>query len=208
MVPIVRYGAPGLLPHGRAPVDCDNLVSLSGGCERLIMLARPLLATPVPWFDKSRPPLLFPVLERPCMPGLLPNRTIVPIDFSDLSFAALDRALEISDPAGTVEVVHVLPEMAANDPATLYGAATDQTRMKTVEGLLREKLEERKLGHVPVHVLLGDAGNEIADFAKQYEADLIVIPSHGYGFFKRVLLGSVAERVIRLAHCPVLVLRS
>ena len=45
------------------------------------------------------------------------------------------------------------------------------------------------------------------NFAKSEGADLIVIPSHGYGFFKHLLLGSVAERVVRLAHCPVLVLK-
>ena len=46
------------------------------------------------------------------------------------------------------------------------------------------------------------------DYAKKEHADLIVISSHGYGFLKHLLLGSVAERIVRLAHCPVLVLRT
>jgi nucleotide-binding universal stress UspA family protein len=50
-------------------------------------------------------------------------------------------------------------------------------------------------------------GTEIAEYADEIGADLIVIPSHGYHGVKRLLLGSVAERVIRAAHCSVLVLR-
>ena len=56
-------------------------------------------------------------------------------------------------------------------------------------------------------VLFGNPGLEIADYAKNIQADLIVIPSHGYHGVKRFVLGSVAERVIRHAECSVLVLR-
>jgi nucleotide-binding universal stress UspA family protein len=47
----------------------------------------------------------------------------------------------------------------------------------------------------------------IADLAKELNANLIVMPSHGRSGVSRLLLGSVAERVLRLANCPVLVLR-
>ena len=53
----------------------------------------------------------------------------------------------------------------------------------------------------------GDPGLMIADYAADVQADLIVMPSHGYHGVKRLLLGSVAERVLRHANCPVLVLR-
>ena len=56
-------------------------------------------------------------------------------------------------------------------------------------------------------VLTGDAGLATADYASQVNADLIVVPSHGYHGVKRFLLGSTAERIIRHAHCSVLVLR-
>ena len=46
-----------------------------------------------------------------------------------------------------------------------------------------------------------------ASFAQEKHAELIVIPSHGRTGITRLLIGSVAERVVRLAHCPVLVLR-
>ena len=48
----------------------------------------------------------------------------------------------------------------------------------------------------------------ITELAAELKADLIVLPSHGRTGLKRLLIGSVAERVVRLAHCPVLVLRS
>ena len=141
------------------------------------------------------------------MSGLHSKKTVVPIDFSDLSFSALDRAIEIAGEQGDVHVIHVLAELTAMEPGNLYGTVTDQTRVASVEKHLRDRLADEKYSRVTVHAMLGDAGREITTFAKREDADLIVIPSHGYGFFKHMVLGSVAERVVRLAHCPVLVLR-
>lgn len=141
------------------------------------------------------------------MAGLHPTKTIVPIDFSDLSFSALDRAVEIAGDA-EVHAIHALVELTAMEPGNLYGTVSDESRIESVEKHLREKLVDDKYAHVKVHGVVGDPGREITSFAEQAGADLIVIPSHGYGFFRHLMLGSVAERVVRLAHCPVLVLRS
>ncbi len=62
-------------------------------------------------------------------------------------------------------------------------------------------------GRLELHILEGDPGHEIVKLADTLKADLIVMPSHGRTGLAHVLIGSVAERVIRLAHCPVLVLR-
>ena len=142
------------------------------------------------------------------MAGLIPKRTVVPIDFSDLSYAALDRAIEIAGSNGDIQVIHVLTELSTMEPGNLYGTVTDEERIKAAEEFLEKKLADKKSAHLSVHAVVGDAGREIAAFAERESADLIVIPSHGYGFFKHMFLGSVAERVIRLAHCPVLVLRA
>jgi nucleotide-binding universal stress UspA family protein len=142
------------------------------------------------------------------MSGLHPQKTIVPIDFSDLSFEALDRAVEIAGDDGEIHVIHVLVQLSLMEPGLMYGTPTDQERIAEVEKTLREKLTDKKYAGVKIHALVGEAGREIAEFAEREKADLIIIPSHGYGFFKHALLGSVAERVVRLAHCPVLVLRS
>ena len=60
---------------------------------------------------------------------------------------------------------------------------------------------------VDFQVRFGDPGREIAAFAEKLHAELIVMPSHGRTGLSRSLIGSVAERVVRLAHCPVLILK-
>ena len=142
------------------------------------------------------------------MTGLSPKRTVVPIDFSDLSHQALDKAIEIAGKEGEVLVIHVLTELSTMEPGNLYGTVTDEDRIKSAQEFLRKKLADDKYARVSFHAVVGDAGREITSCAERESADLIVIPSHGYGFVKHLLLGSVAERVVRLAHCPVLVLRS
>lgn len=142
------------------------------------------------------------------MSGLTAKVTVVPVDFSDLSYSALDQALEIAGTTGAVHIIHVLSELSTMEPGNLYGSITDETRIEATSKYMREKFSESKYGDVHVHVAVGDPGREISAYAGKQNADLIVLPSHGYGFFKNILLGSVAERVIRLAHCPVLVLKS
>ncbi|TWT91266.1 universal stress protein [Stieleria varia] len=141
------------------------------------------------------------------MSGLRPQKTLVPIDFSDLAYDALERALEITDPDGYVDVVHVLPILSAMELGYLYGNLTDDSRIAHVTKILKERFAAVKYDRVELHIAIGDPGSHIAELAKQLKTDLIVIPSHGYGFLKHLLLGSTAERVIRLATCPVLVLR-
>ncbi|EMI18450.1 UspA domain-containing protein [Rhodopirellula maiorica SM1] len=142
------------------------------------------------------------------MSGLNAKRIVVPVDFSDLSIDAVDTALNIVGETGSVDVIHVLPNLPAMEYGNLYGTVTDESRIKHVKLKLRERLSEAKHAATTIHVAIGDAGREIVAFAENEDADLIVMPSHGYGFVKHILLGSVAERVVRLAHCPVLVLRS
>lgn len=141
------------------------------------------------------------------MAGLLPKKTIVPIDFSELSIEALDRALEITDPDGEVHVIHVLAALSVMEPGLIYGTESDEERIKGALRRMDEILTDEKYANVTKAVNVGDPGHEIADYAELNKADLIVIPSHGYGVIRHILLGSVAERVVRLAHCPVLVLR-
>jgi nucleotide-binding universal stress UspA family protein len=142
------------------------------------------------------------------MSGLKANRIVVPVDFSDLSFSAVDQACGIVEDAGTVEVIHVLSVLPASEIGGIYDSYTDEKRIEFANQQIQERLVKGKNKKVAVTVLVGDPGQEIAAFAALKEADMIVMPSHGYGFVKHLLLGSVAERVVRLAHCPVLVLRN
>lgn len=142
------------------------------------------------------------------MPGMTSENTVVPIDFSDLSYAALDRALDIKSGTGTIHVIHVLSALSTMEPGNLYGTITTESRIASTKVHLKEKLSGEKYKDVQVHVTIGDAGREIAKFAKEVEAELVVLSSQGQGFLEHLLVGSVAERVVRLAACPVLVLRS
>jgi nucleotide-binding universal stress UspA family protein len=135
------------------------------------------------------------------------NRVVVPVDFSDESLAAVDTALAFVDDPQQVHVIHVLPELEPTEPGVIWNTIDDASRKKNVEEALRERLADERFQGLHFVVTIGDPGHEIADLAADQQADLIVMPSHGRRGLRRVLLGSVAERVLRLAHCPVLVLR-
>ena len=132
---------------------------------------------------------------------------VVPVDFSDESFAALDTALEIAASPGGVHVIHVLPELSPLEPSELWETLDEQSRAEHAEKALRKRLDMPAYAGIQTEVLFGDPGHLIANRAKELEADLIVMPSHGRTGLAHLLIGSVAERVVRLAHCPVLVLR-
>lgn len=142
------------------------------------------------------------------MAWLPKNRVLVPVDFSDMSLAAVDTALQLVRVPTDVIVVHVLQDLAPLEPGELWTAVDTAARVQRVALALRERLAGVEHADVRIDVLVGDPGHEIADFAAREHVDLIVIPSHGRTGLTRLLIGSVAERVVRLSHCPVLVLRS
>jgi nucleotide-binding universal stress UspA family protein len=133
------------------------------------------------------------------------KKVIVPVDFSDDSLA--DTALQLVREPRDVVVAHVLQEISVLEPTEGWPPIDTPSRVRRVTDSLRERLESAGHSAVKLLVLVGDPGHEIADLAASEQADLIVLPSHGRTGLKRLLIGSVAERVVRLAHCPVLVLR-
>ena len=138
----------------------------------------------------------------------LPRKTvIVPIDFSEDSFLALDAAQELIAEPGHLHLVHVLPIITPNDPGVIWEMIDDQSRSMHAELALRKELAQRSGGDCQAAIRFGDPGHQIADYAQEAHADLIVISSHGQTGLTRLLLGSVAEKVVRVAHCPVLVLK-
>ena len=138
----------------------------------------------------------------------LPKKTVVvPVDFSEKSIAAVDAALELVDDPSSLHLVHVLPILAATEPGVVWDTVSDDTRREHAEKALREQFPDDKYPGVRFAIAFGDAGHEITAHADRIQAELIVLPSHGRTGLTRLLIGSVAERVCRLAHCPVLVLR-
>ena len=137
---------------------------------------------------------------------------VCPVDFSEGSENALDKAVELARALGAaIELVHVyqvpvfaLPDapMTAMDP-TLVTQIEKQSRKLLEDALLRLRAKAPDL-QVNAHLLQGMPAESIVEFAQSAGATMIVIGTHGRRGFQRFLLGSVAERVVRTAHVPVL----
>ncbi len=141
------------------------------------------------------------------MNALTTSKILVPIDFSEQSFAAVDTALDIAKDASSVHVAHILHEPQSGHPDAIWVTIDHAKRREDVMKELKSRLSDQRYDQVSQHVVFGDPGVRIAEMAEELEAGLIVLPSHGRTGIKRLLIGSVAERVVRCAHCPVLVLR-
>ena len=133
---------------------------------------------------------------------------VVPVDMSAESLAAVDVALQIAETPDRVHVLRVLhdPQPAHHDALR---DSIDHSKLRIVAlEELTACLADAEYAGIKLCVEFGDPGHRIAEHADAIRAKLIVMPSHGRRGVTRLLVGSVAERVTRLAHCPVLVLRS
>jgi nucleotide-binding universal stress UspA family protein len=137
---------------------------------------------------------------------------VIAYDFTPAAEEALIRGIDAAARAPE----HVLHVLAAIDPAR--GIAIEPTRDVTYQYAerIQARVAERIAGalagrdvavHYFVHARIGDAAEEILSLARELGADLIFIGSRGRTGLERVLLGSVSERVVREAGCPVLVAR-
>jgi nucleotide-binding universal stress UspA family protein len=138
---------------------------------------------------------------------LAKDTIVVPIDFSEDSFAALATASQLAGDAALLKIVHVLPVLEPADPGVIWHAIDDQSRSRHAQEALQGELRRRGYGPLEVEIRFGDPGHEIAEYASQADAGLVVVASHGKSGLMHMLIGSVAERVVRLAPCPVLVLK-
>ena len=107
-----------------------------------------------------------------------------------------------------IEVVHVTPYPDAMEPSVVWGTYDEDEIAERLKKAFFEDVGEDTYVGLKFTAVFGDPGKEIAELAKHHDAGLIVISSHGRRGITRFLMGSVAERVVRLAPCPVLVLRS
>jgi nucleotide-binding universal stress UspA family protein len=137
---------------------------------------------------------------------------LVPIDFSTYAEQALDYAIRLARTLkARLTVLHVIQPvpMAGVD----MGVALPETYLRELEEAVQRDIEEA-LARVTAAgltaeraVLYGVPFQEIVETAKARQVDLIVMGTHGRTGLMHVLLGSVAEKVIRLAPCSVLVVR-
>jgi nucleotide-binding universal stress UspA family protein len=140
---------------------------------------------------------------------MLPLNTILyPTDFSKCSDAAIPMARALArDRGAKLILLHVSPIEVIADGA--YVAPMDPRVYKDALEELRQRLEgpDLKLA-IEVDLRQGDAANEIVAAADDWRTDLIVMGTHGRGGLGRLLLGSVAEAVMRHAPCPVLTVKT
>jgi universal stress protein A len=139
---------------------------------------------------------------------------LIPVDFSDDSTAAAKLGCEMAGRFGcSVSLLHVhelLPYGLASD----YEMYTPDLRERVVAEIgkslaaAKRRAETAGAPEVETKMVEGYASEAIAAFAAKGGYDLIVMGTHGRRGFKHALLGSVAERVVRTAPCPVLTVRS
>lgn len=134
------------------------------------------------------------------------ERVLVPHDLTDLCDLALRQVERLGVPAARVHVAHVLPRVDLAHATLVWPTEDDEPRRRHATGALRERLDRAGLGAATTHVLIGDPGSRVVELARQIDATLIVMPSHGRKGVERLVLGSVAEHVVRFSACPVLVL--
>jgi len=139
------------------------------------------------------------------------RRILCPIDFSDFSRRALDHAIAIAQwYESTVTALYVFtpaPVAAyATGPIALepLGLTAEDRRQMLADA--RHFVDEQTPAGFPVEAVIreGSPVTEILDQAASMNADLLVIGTHGRSGFERLFLGSVTERVLRKAGCPVL----
>jgi nucleotide-binding universal stress UspA family protein len=144
-----------------------------------------------------------------------PVQVVVAYDFSPSSDQALTRAIEVAARAPQ-HVLHIVAALEPHDRLAgggLLKGVSYQTA-EEVQKLIRENVARAFAGRETasevqffVHARIGHPAEEILALAAEVGADLIFIGSHGKTGVERLLLGSVSERVVREAQCPVLVAR-
>ena len=146
------------------------------------------------------------------MPRL--RRILHPTDFSPASAPAFRKAIELAKEDGaTLLIVHVLPTLPMVADAYIAATAYDELLrahraqgQRSMERLVKRARTAgvRAVGKVDDN---GGLADRIVRYAKRERADLIVMGTHGYGILAKALLGSVAERVISRATCPVMTIK-
>ena len=142
-----------------------------------------------------------------------PKRILVPLDFSEQSARALAYAKMLAEACGaSLDLLHVVPNPYVSDASGLY-TSLPQAFLDDFEREARTRLEETLTAveqgtfTVQYAVQTGDPLVEIVEYARHAPVDLIVMGTHGRTGVSHLLLGSVAERVVRTASCPVVTVR-
>lgn len=144
------------------------------------------------------------------------KRILVPVDFSPPSMKALDYAADFAKPLDAelcvlfvIEpIYYAVPDLAGAAAGAVGGLLEEQRKSAKVQLERLQARYARKQARVRTLLQTGTPYQSITDAAKSLRADMIVMSTHGRTGVSHLLLGSVAERVVRTAACPVLTIRS
>ncbi len=139
------------------------------------------------------------------------KKIFCPTDFSEPSYEALktanELALHFSAELTLIHVVSPIPAVPASPAPTGFNLLSYQQEMEASAKELLEQVIQKKISREiksRIMVIQGNPADEIVRMAAVGNADMIVIATHGLTGWRKFIFGSVAEKVIRLATCPVL----
>jgi nucleotide-binding universal stress UspA family protein len=138
------------------------------------------------------------------------EKVLITTDGSDMNRPAVKEGLEIARACGsTVYAIYVIDESSFTDqPAEVFtGDVYEKLRDEGEEAVDKVRQMAGEI-RVETHVLSGRPAHAVTEFAARNGIDLIVVGSRGKGGFERLILGSIAESIIRMAECMVLVVKS
>jgi nucleotide-binding universal stress UspA family protein len=142
------------------------------------------------------------------------RRICCPIDFSDASHAAMEVAADLARRFGAELVLlhaYPIPGYTFPDGSVVASPKMMQDLAEQAQRHLEEwRVEAERLVGAPrvaAEKGVGEPATEIVSFAKERAVDLLVLGTHGRTGLEHALMGSIAERVVRRAHCPVLTVR-
>jgi nucleotide-binding universal stress UspA family protein len=159
----------------------------------------------------QKPDLAVPPAASPIAPELQFARILVPVDFSEHSLKAFQKAVAFARQFGSELILTHIVEQIIYPGDWMYPplAMSDfaSEKREEIAGRLKALAAESGVRSQQI-VRIGRAWQEIVEIAKERKADLLILATHGYTGLKHALLGSVAEKIVRHAPCPVLTVRA
>lgn len=142
----------------------------------------------------------------------IPKNILCPVDFGEVSEAAVQASADLAAHFhATLTLVHVVPMLPKiPDKYLLHEGDYERELHKEAEEKLMASVAQLKTNGIAAAYLVGtgnDVAGELLRLAEQAKADLIVMPTHGMTGWHPLVFASVTEKVVKEAHCAVLVLR-
>jgi nucleotide-binding universal stress UspA family protein len=137
------------------------------------------------------------------------KRILVPVDFDSSSMNAVELAGKLAkENAGTVSILHIVPVEMDVSGMPKYTELIKHQENLDGEKLLAVAKQHLAEGSYEILDEMGPPAEVIAEVASKMPADLIVMVTHGRRGLARLVEGSIAEKVLRIAPCPVLAIRN